>query len=480
MTDAIASHDDTAAPATPNSVGARNVAHIVHGYGNLAALEKTPPLVVTRGEGVRIFDDEGKDYIEAVSGMWCANLGFSEQALVDAAIEQFRKLPYYHSLIDKTTEPMGELAERLKAAAPVPMAKVFFANSGSEANDTLVKLAWYYNNAMDRPNKKKIISRFMSFHGVTCAAASVTGIPQIHSDFDLPVNDRFLRTDCPHFYRYGEPGESEEAFATRLAENLDKLIEDEGPDTVAAFFAEPVIGGGGCLVPPATYFDKVQAVLKKHDVLFFADEVITGFGRTGNMFGCDTYSIKPDAMSLAKGLSSAYQPISAVMVNQKLYDAMLSESKKLGFFAHAFTTTGHPVAVAVALRAQQLIEERDIIGHVKRVAPALQEGLQRFADHPYVGDVRGVGMLGALELVADKETRRSFDPGHKVKQFMTDRAREHGLIIRNALAGDSLALSPPLIITEAEIAQVMERLGRALDDTTRWIEDNGLRNATAA
>jgi len=461
--------------ARPNSTGTRNVANLVHGYGNLAMLEETPPIVITRGDGVHVFDDDGKEYIEGVAGMWCANLGFSEQALVDAAVEQFRQLPYYHSLIDKTTEPMGRLAEHLKSIAPAPMARVFFANSGSEANDTLVKLAWYCNNAWGRPQKKKIISRLMGFHGVTCVAGSVTGIPQMHADFDLPVNDRFLYTDCPHFYRHGEPGESEEAFATRLAERLEQLILREGPETVAAFIAEPVIGGGGCLVPPRTYFEKVQAVLRKYDILFFADEVITGFGRTGNMFGSQTYGITPDAMSLAKGLASAYQPISAVMVNQRIYDAMLEQSRKLGFFAHAFTTTGHPVAVAVAMRCQELMAERDIIGHVRRVTPTLQAGLRQFADHPLVGHVRGVGLMGAVELVADEQSRRSFDPALGVKAYAVDRAREHGLIVRSALAGDTLALSPPLVITEAEIEEMLLRFSRALDDTFHWVESNGLR-----
>ena len=484
MDDASSSPDtigsgSTAPSSHPNSLGARNVAHIVHGYGNLDALEKTPPMVVTRGKGVSIIDEDGKEYIEGVAGMWCANFGFSEQELVEAAIKQFRELPYYHSLIDKTTEPMGRLAERLKASVHVPMAKVFFANSGSEANDTLVKLAWYYHNAIGKPEKKKIISRFMGFHGVTCGAASVTGIPQMHMDFDLPINDRFLKTDCPHFYRYGEPGETEEAFATRLANNLETLILDEGPETVAAFFAEPVIGGGGCLVPPKGYFEKVQAVLDKYDILFFADEVITGSGRTGKWLGSETFNFRPDALSLAKGLASAYQPISAVMINQKIYDALVAESRKLGFFAHAFTTTGHPVAVAVALRCQELMEERDVLGHVRRVSPVLQEGLKSFADHPMVGTTRGVGMMGAVELVADKETRRSFEPSLGVKTFMVDRAREHGLIIRSALSGDSLAFSPPLIMSENEVQEMMRRFSAALDETTKWIEDNDLRSKKA-
>ncbi len=465
--------------STANSAGARAVANIVHGYSNLLALEKTPPLVVSRGAGVRIIDEDGKDYIEGAAGMWCASFGFSDQELADAAIEQFRKLPYYHSLIDKTTEPMIELAERLTAMAPVPMSKVFFANSGSEANDTAVKMIWYYNHALGRPEKKKIISRLFGYHGSTVAAASITGIPSMHAGFGLPLAD-FLHTDCPHYYRYGEDGESEEAYTSRLAESLEALIQQEGPDTVAAFVAEPVMGGGGCIVPPEGYFEKIQAVLRKYDILMVADEVITGFARTGNMFGCETFAIEPDIMTLAKGLSGAYQPISATMITDEIYKALRDQSDRIGFFAQAFTTTGHPVAVAVALRAQQLMEERDILGHVREVSPALLAGVRAFADHPLVGNVRGVGLMAAVELVADKATRRSFDPGFKVKEHLRQRAQEHGLVIRSGMAGDVLAFSPPLIISEAEIGEMLERFSMALDDTTRWIEEQGLKEKKVA
>ena len=467
---------ENATSLNPNSIGARHTAHVLHAFGDLNALERTPPLVITAGRGVRIIDDEGKEYIEAASGVWSANLGFNDEDLIQAAIAQLRSLPYYHALMDKATAQIGELAERLKRVAPVPMAKVFFANSGSEANDTLVKLAWYYNNARGRPEKKKIISRHLGFHGVTCAAGSVTGIELFHREFDLPINDRFLHTDCPHHYRFAHPGESEEAFASRCAENLERMILEEDPDTVAAFFAEPAMGSGGCIVPPRTYFQKIQAVLDKYDVLFFADEVITGFGRTGKMFGCETFGIRPDAMSLAKGLSSSYQPISAVMVSQKLYDALVVQSRDLGVFAHGFTTTGHPVAIAVALRCQQIMEERDILGHVAEVAPALQSGLKSFEDHPLVGNVRGVGMMGALELVADKATRRSFEAAHHVKTHLVDRAREHGVIVRYAATGDTLSFAPPLIITECEIEELLSKFSKALDDTTRWVERNNLRS----
>jgi len=297
----------------------------------------------------------------------------------------------------------------------------------------------------------------------------------MHAGFDVPLPN-FLHTDFPHYYRMAEDGESEEEYSTRLAANLETMIIEEGPDSVAAFVAEPVMGGGGCVVPPRTYFEKIQAVLNKYDVLMMADEVITGFGRTGNMFGCDTFNIKPDIMTLAKGLSGSYLPVSAVMVTEDIYSVVRDHSGKIGFFGHAFTTTGHPVALAVANRAQQLMEERDIVGHVKRVAPALQDGLRAFADHPLVGNVRGVGLMGALELVADKKTKRSFDPSFKVKDFLRARAQEHGLIVRAILSGDTIAFSPPLIITEAEINEMMVRLGRALEETTKWVEENGLKD----
>jgi len=297
----------------------------------------------------------------------------------------------------------------------------------------------------------------------------------MHAGFDLPLPN-FKHTEFPHYYRFGRDGESEEQFATRMAESLEAMILEEGPDTVAAFFAEPVMGGGGCVPPPKTYFEKMQAVLKKYDVFMVADEVITGFGRTANMFGSDTFNIKPDIMTMAKGLSGAYQPISAIMVTDDIYSVLRDESNKIGFFGHAFTTTGHPVAVAVANRAQQLMQERDILGHVRRVSPALQNGLRAFLDHPLVGNVRGVGLMAALELVADKEAKRSFDPAFKIKDFLRQSAQQHGLIIRSALSGDSVAFSPPLIITEDEIGEMMQRFAAALDDTTRWIEESGFRD----
>src|SRR5579885_756425 len=350
---------------------ARDVATTIHPYTNLKFHEAEGPLVITEGDGIYVIDENGKRYIEGLAGLWCVSLGFSEKRLADAAHRQLLKLPYYHTFASKATDTGIELAEKLLSIAPVPMSKVFFVNSGSEANDTAVKLVWYYNNALGRPQKKKIISRAKAYHGVTVASASLTGLPNNHRDFDLPIAN-IIHVDCPHWYRFAQAGESEEAFASRLAESLDQRILKEGPDTVAAMIGEPVMGAGGVILPPATYWEKIQAVLQKHDVLLIADEVICGFGRTGNMWGTTTYGMKPDMLTCAKALSSGYLPIAAVMVSDRIYSALVSESEKIGVFAHGFTYSGHPVPTAVALETLKIYEERDILSHVRKVAPRMQ------------------------------------------------------------------------------------------------------------
>lgn len=455
-----------------NSPAGRDIEHCIHPYTNLKLHLAKGPLILTRGKGIYVYDDQGKEYIEGLAGLWCTSLGFGEEELIEAAVRQMRQLPYYHSFAHKATNPSINLAEKLKAIAPVPISKVFFANSGSEANDSLVKLIWYFNNALDRPKKKKIIARLRGYHGVTIASASLTGLPYNHRDFDLPIAN-ILHTDCPHYYRYGEEGETEEEFATRLADNLEKLIQDEGPDTVAAFIAEPVMGAGGVIVPPKTYFEKIQAVLNRYDILMLADEVICGFGRTGNMFGCQTFGIKPDAITVAKALSSAYLPISGILLSEKIFEAMVNESEKIGIFGHGFTYSGHPVPAAVAVRTLELMEERKILDHVRRMASVFQERLHSFADHPLVGETRGVGLLGAIELVADKSTKKPFQSAQGVGAFCSSRAEENGLIIR--AMGDSAAFCPPLIITESEIQEMFDRFAKALDETEIWIRSNNLR-----
>jgi|UPI0004B45654 4-aminobutyrate--pyruvate transaminase len=451
----------------PNSLHARDIAHVLHPYTNAKTHESDGPMVISHGEGIYVFDDEGNRYIEALSGLFCASLGFSEERLVEAATQQMRKLPFYHTFGHKSNEPVVELAEKLLALSPVPMSKVFFANSGSEANDTAMKLVWYYHNAIGKPNKKKIISRVKAYHGVTIASASLTGLPNNHRDFDLPI-DRVIHTECPGLYRFGKDGETEEEFATRCAQALEDLIQREGADTIAAFFAEPVMVSGGCIVPPRTYFDKIQEVLRKHDILLIADEVICGFGRTGNMFGCETFGLQPDMITMAKQLSAAYQPISALMINDKVYRAIVDESGKIGTFGHGFTYGGHPVPAAVALETLKIYEERDIVGHVRRIAPRFQAGLRKLGEHPLVGEARGVGLVGTLELVKDKRTKETFDPGLGVAVYAGKRAQAHGMITRSI--GDNFNLCPPLIINEAQIDEMMEKAQLALDDTLRWVE----------
>ena len=445
-----------------NSAASRDIETLLHPYTNLKAHQSKGPLIITRGRGVNVYDDQGKEYIEGLAGLWCVSLGFSEPRLVEAARRQMETLPYYHSFASKSHGPAIELAERILDLLPETMSKVFFNNSGSEANDTAIKLVWYYNNALGRPHKKKIISRIKAYHGVTIVSASLTGLPNNHRDFDLPVAG-IVHTGCPHHYRFAQPGESEEAFATRLAEELDALIQKEGPDTVAAFIAEPVMGAGGVLVPPRTYFDKIQPVLKKHDVLLIADEVICGFGRTGRMFGSETFGLSPDIVVMAKALSSAYLPISATAISEEIYQALLTESDKLGVFAHGYTYSGHPVCCAVALETLAIMKERDLVGHVQHVGPRLQAGLRRLADHPLVGDVRGVGLIAGVELVRDKATHGQFDPLGSVGAAFVTRAQAHGLIVRNLQ--DTVALCPPLIITEAEIDEVLRRFEKALGET---------------
>ncbi|HET7341716.1 MAG TPA: aspartate aminotransferase family protein [Methylomirabilota bacterium] len=440
----------------------RDIAYQLHPFTNLGRHESEGPLVITRGKGVYVTDESGRDYLEAMAGLWCTALGFGEARLADAAARQLRTLPYYHQFGGKANDVAIALAERLVKLMPVPMSKVFFNNSGSEANESAVKLVWYYNNARGRYRKKKIIARQRGYHGTTMVAASLTGLAASHRDFDLPI-PQVRHADCPYFYRYGKPGESEEQFATRLAESLDAQIEREDPDTVAAFIAEPVMGAGGVIVPPATYFEKIQAVLKRHDVLLIADEVICGFGRTGRMFGSETFGLSPDIMTMAKAITSGYLPLSATVISEEIYRACVGQSAKHGVFAHGYTYTGHPAACAVALESLAIYEERDLLGHVRRLSPRLQDGLRKLAGHPLVGEVRGVGLVAGVELVPDKPARGSFDPPGTAGALFVARAQAHGLIVRNLQ--DTVAVCPPLIISDAEVDELLRRFTLALDDT---------------
>jgi 4-aminobutyrate--pyruvate transaminase len=446
----------------------RDVATVLHPATNLATHRAVGPLVLERAEGVYVWDTNGKRYIEGLAGLWCTALGYGNRELIEAAREQMAKLSFTHLFGGRSHEPAIALAERIKEIAPAPTSKVFFTNSGSEANDTQIKLAWYYNNARGKTKKKKIISRMRAYHGVTIATASLTGLPVFHADFDLPMA-RVLHADCPHYWRGAEPGESEEDYATRLARTLEQLIHREDPETVAAFIAEPVMGAGGIIVPPRTYFEKVQTVLAQYDIALIADEVICGFGRTGNWFGSQTFNIRPDAVSLAKAITSAYVPLGALTVSESVYQALVDESKKLGTFAHGFTCSGHPVACAVALKTLEIYERIQIVQHVQRVTPVFQTRLKALADHPLVGEARGVGLMCGLELVKKKATKESFDPRQGVGPKVVSFAEEEGLICR-AIAGDTIGLCPPLVINGAEINLAFDALGRALDKAAAWVE----------
>ena len=458
-----------------SNLAIRDIETLAHPNTNLAQLRETGPLVIERGKGVYVYDVEGKAYLEGMAGLWCTALGYGNEELAETAAAEMRKLGFSHLYNGKSHDPAIELAEKLKEIAPVPISKVFFCNSGSEANDTQVKLVWYLNNALGRPQKKKIIGRVKAYHGVTLAAASLTGLPVNHRDFDLPLPG-FLHTGCPHHYRFAQEGETEEAFASRLATELEALILKEDPDTVAAFIAEPVMGAGGVIVPPQSYFEKITAVCVKYDVFTVSDEVICGFGRLGTAFGCEKLKFAPHAISVAKALSSAYAPIAGVMIPEIMYQALLSESKKIGAFGHGFTYGGHPVSAAVALKAIEIYARDRIFERAAQRAPQFQARLAALNNHPLVGEARGLGLIGGVELVANKKTRQAFAPAQGVGPRAVRFAEDEGLIVR-AVMGDVLTLCPPLIITDAEIDQLFDRLTRALDNTLDWVRRERLDQA---
>jgi len=437
-------------------------------------LKVTETLTIERGDGAYVYDSEGKQYLEGLAGLWCTSLGYNNRELIDTATEQMGKLAYSHMFGGKTHQVGIDLSEKLAEMVPVENAKVFFGNSGSDANDTHIKMLRYYFNAIGKPEKFKIISRERSYHGVTVAAASLTGLPPNHTHFDLPFDALgVLRTDAPHYFRNALPGESEEQFVDRIVNNLEQLILAEGADTIAAFIAEPITGASGVIVPPKGYYQKVQAVLNKYDILFWADEVITGFGRTGNDFGCTTMGIeKPAMMTLAKQLSSAYMPISASVIRGDMYEAMIEPSAKVGVFGHGYTYSGHPVAAAVSLKTLEIYQRDNIFGHAAELGGYMQKRLREFLDHPLVGEVRGEGMIAAVEMVSNKQTGAGFDNA-AVGAFAMQACQNNGMITR-AVAGNSLALCPPLIVTEAQIDEMIEKLAKSLDETLDFVTKEGL------
>ncbi|MCM2504669.1 aspartate aminotransferase family protein [Aureimonas altamirensis] len=456
--------------ALPNSVYARDVEYILHPVTNARKHEETGPIVIDRGEGIYVFDDQGKQYIEAMAGLWSVAVGFGEKRIADAAYAQLQKLPYYHTFSHKTNEPSVDLAETLVKMTPASVNRVFFTNSGSEANDTVVKLIWYYNNARGRPEKKKFLSRQNAYHGITMVSGSLTGLPVNHRDFDLPIIP-VRHLTCPHYWRFGQPGETEAQFTERLAQELEDTIATEGAETIAAFIGEPLMGAGGVLPPPEGYWARVQEICRKHDILIVADEVINGFGRLGTTFACEYYGIEPDVLVTSKQIASSYAPLAAVLISDAIYQGIADNTAKIGTLGHGFTTTGHPVSCAIANENLAIIRERNLVENAARSGAVLQEELKRFRDHPLVGDVRGVGLIAAVELVADKATKARFDPVGRAGGTLFAKGHEHGVIIR--AIGDQIAFCPPLIITEGEVREMVSRFGKALDDTYAALKADG-------
>ena len=436
-----------------NSASSRDIAYHLHSYTHPKTLVKEGPHIINQGDGIYVYDDNGKKFIEGMSGLWCTSLGFSEEELIKTITEQLRKLPFYHSFAGKTADPAIDLAENLIENAPVKMSKVFFANSGSEANDTAIKIIWYHNLAQGKPEKKKIISRKRGYHGVTLAAASLTGLPYAQNGFSLPL-DFVIHTMTPDYFNESKQGETEEEFSERCANELEKTILKEGPGTVAAFFAEPIMGAGGVIIPPKLYFEKIQVILKKYDILMVADEVICGFGRTGEMWGSETFNIKPDIITAAKALSSAYLPISAVLLSDKIYKNVESQANELGIFGHGYTYSAHPVCAAVALKTQYLMKERNVLGNVKQLAPIFNSRINNLEkENWFIGHSRSVGLIGAIEFCY--ENNKKFDLSKKIAAQANKIIQSKGVILR-ALPGDIIGFCPPLIISEEQINEMFD------------------------
>jgi 4-aminobutyrate--pyruvate transaminase len=450
----------------PDSLEAKDLEHLLHPTTNLKLHHEVGPIVHERAAGIYLWDNHGKQYLEGLAGLWCTALGYGEEELIRVATEQMRKLSYSQLFAGRTNEPSVLLAEKLKAMAPFEAGRVFFGLSGSDANDTQIKLMWYYHNVIGKPEKKKIISRQRGYHGVTVAAGSLTGLPAFHQLFDLPIPG-ILHTDSPYYYREAQGAESEQDFVNRLVNNLEDMIVAEGPETIAAFIAEPVQAAGGVIVPPPGYFQKVQEVLKKHDIFFIDDEVICGFGRTGRAFGAETFGIEPTTMSVAKAVTSAYLPLSAVLIPEFMYQPMIDASAEVGTFGHGFTYSGHPVCAAVALRTLEIMEERALFDHAARVGEVFQERLMALADHPLIGNARGAGLIGAVEIVSDKGTRAPFESTRGVGAHCQARCEANGLIVR--ALGDTVAVCPPLIISADQVDELFSKLETSLNETLAWV-----------
>ena len=440
-------------------------AHTMHPSTQLAqfARGEAPNRIMVGGQGVYVEDSTGKRSLDGFAGLYCVNIGYGRQEVAEAIAEQAKQLAYYHAYVGHSHEPLIRLSERIVRQAGMGMQRVYYGLSGSDANETNIKLVWYYNNVLGRPQKKKIIARQRGYHGSGLMTGSLTGLPIFHNAFDLPL-DRVLHTTCPHYYWNAHDGETEEEFSQRCADDLERLILQEGADTIAAFIAEPVLGTGGIIPPPQGYWAAIQPILQKYDVLLIADEVVTAFGRTGQYFGSHTYQIQPDLITIAKGLTSAYLPLSGVIVGEKVWKVLEQGTDQIGALGHGWTYSAHPVCVAAAHANLDIVEREDLTGNAREVGAYLQAQLrEQFADHSLVGEVRGVGLLAALEFVADKHRKQRFAPTQAIGAKVSAACLQEGLIARAMPHGDILGLAPPLIISRDEVDLIVGMIKTAVD-----------------
>ncbi|MBC6436567.1 MAG: aminotransferase class III-fold pyridoxal phosphate-dependent enzyme [Rhodobacteraceae bacterium] len=442
----------------PNSWEARAAAHSLYGFTDLPSVRAHGTVVLTHGKGPYVFDTYGKRYLDANSGLWNMVAGFDHPGLARAAQAQYDRFPGYHAFFGRMSDQTVTLSERLIEISPFAHGKVFYTNSGSEANDTMVKMLWFLNRAEGRPQATKIMTRGNAYHGVTVVSASMTAKPY-NAAFGLPL-DGFLHLTCPHFWREGAPNESEATFTARLAAELEAVIAQEGAETIAGFFAEPVMGAGGVIVPPKGYFQAIQPILHRHGIPLIADEVICGFGRTGAVWGCECFGFAPDAIISSKALTAGYFPMGAVILGPSLSDRMQATLDQIEEFPHGFTASGHPVGCAVALKAIDVILNEGLLEQVRAGAPRMQAGLAEIAEHPNIGELRGIGYMWALEAVRDRDSKRPFDAGLSVLERIANTCTDHGLICRPL--GQSVVICPPFILTDAELNEMIEKLAAAL------------------
>ena len=435
---------------------------ILHPATNADDFARTGSKIIESGEGIYLRDHSGKQLIDAVAGLWCVNVGYGREELAEAMQKAALQLSYYHTFSGMSNTPQIELAERLLEKVPNGLSKVFFGTGGSDGNDSLIKIVWYINNIRNKPEKKKIISRWQGYHGTSLATASLTGLPSFHTAFDLPMNN-ILHTESPDFFRHGLEGETELEFSSRRAQQLEEMILSEGKDTVAAFIAEPVLGAGGVVPPPQGYFEAIQKVLKRYDILFIVDEVVCSYGRLGKWFGSELYDLKPDMMTTAKALTSGYFPFSASFVSDEIWQLLKEGSVKYGNFAHGYTYAGHPIGAAVAMANLDIIEKENLVDNAATVGAYFHEQLkQRFENDSFVAEVRGTGMIAAVQLVKDKSNKTFFDKDTKISAKVAQQCYENGLISRPLPSLDSMAFSPPLTCTHKDIDNIVDRFDQSV------------------